>query len=386
MADSSASDKPERPEIRLPTDLKAIVLVGIFSLLILYALYITGEILVPVIIAFLLKMVLQPATEMLVALRLPRFMAAILVVGIPLAAVSGLIIYLSGPAAGWISGAPQNLAKLERRLESFSAIARNLQKASHDVEKLGDDAAAPAVAVKGPPLSTFLFSGTRALLAGFLTVVVLLFFLLVSGNSFLRRIVEILPTLHDKKQAVDIINEIQRTIAVYLGTVTMMNAVVGVLTGVAAHFCGLSDPVLWGSAAFLLNYIPILGPLANAVLLALVGLTTFDDVGQALLPVGIFLLIHFAEGEGITPILLARQFTVNPVVVIMALVFWYWMWGVSGALLAVPMVAVFKIICDRVDMLKAIGHFLGTEPREMQRMATDPASGPGVPPSSQARP
>ena len=368
MSDSSAKDKSESTEIRLPTDLKAIVLVGIFSLLFLYALYITGEIIVPVIIAFLLKMVLQPATEILVDLRLPRVVAAILVVGIPLAAVSGLVIFLSGPASGWISGAPQNLAKLERRLESVSAIARNLQKASHDVEKLGDDEAAPpAVTVKGPPLSTFLFSGTRALLTGFVTVVVLLFFLLVSGNSFLRRIVEILPTLHDKKQAVDIINEVQRTIAVYMGTVTMMNVAVGVLTGVATYFCGLSDPVLWGSAAFLLNYIPILGPLANAVLLALVGLTTFNEVGQALLPAGIFLLIHFAEGEGVTPMLLARQFTLNPVVVILALIFWYWMWGVAGALLAVPMVAAFKIMCDRIDGLKAIGHFLGTEPRDLPR-------------------
>jgi predicted PurR-regulated permease PerM len=117
-------------------------------------------------------------------------------------------------------------------------MARNLQKDSHDVEKLGDDGTAPAVAVKGPPLSTFLFSGTRALVAGLLTVVVLLFFLLVSGNSFLRRIVEILPTLHDKNEAVHIINEIQRTIAVYLGTVTMMNAVVGLLTAWPPIYAG----------------------------------------------------------------------------------------------------------------------------------------------------
>jgi predicted PurR-regulated permease PerM len=373
MPDSFESDRPERTQMRLPTDLKAMVLVGIFTLMILYALYITAEILVPVIIAFLLKMVLQPATEMLVGFHLPRVFAALLVVGVLLAGVSGLGFILSGPAAGWISGAPQNLAKLEARLDGLSAMARDLQKASHDVEKMGDDGATPAVAVKGPPLTTFLFSGTRALVTGVLTVVVLLFFLLVSGNSFLRRIVEILPTLHDKKQAVDIISEIQRTIAVYLGTVTMMNAAVGILTGAAAYFCGLSDPVLWGSVAFLLNYVPILGPLAGVCLLALVGLTTFDEVGKALLPAGIFMLIHFAEGEAITPMLLARQFTLNPVVVIIALVFWYWMWGVAGALLAVPMVATFKIVCDRVEGLKAIGHFLGTDPREMQRLASGPA-------------
>jgi predicted PurR-regulated permease PerM len=366
LTDGLASEIAERKEIPLPKDFKATVLVGIFGLLVLYALYLTGEIIVPVIIAFLLKMVLQPATEFLVDFHFPRFIAAFLVVSVLLGSVFGLAFSLSGPAASWVSKAPESFAQLERRLQSLSAMARGLQKASQDVQKLGEDATAPAVAVKGPPLSTFLFSGTRALAAGLLTIVVLLFFLLLSGNSFLRRIVEILPTLHDKKQAVDIINEIQRTLSVYLGTVTMMNVLVGILTGLAAYFCGLSDPLLRGSAAFLLNFIPILGPLVGVVLLALVGLTTFETVWQALLPAGIYLLVRFAEGEALTSMLLARRFTLNPVVVIIALVFWYWLWGVAGALLAVPMVATFKIVCDRVEMLKAIGHFLGTEAREMQ--------------------
>ena len=368
MPDGPANDRSEPIELKLPTDFKAMVLVGIFGLLFLYALYITGEILIPVIIAFLLKMVLQPATEILVTFHIPRFLAALLVVGVLLGGVAGLAVFLSGPAAGWISDAPKNLAKIERHLDGVSAFARDLKQASKDVEKLGEDATTPSVAVKGPPLSTFLFTGTRALVTGLLTIVLLLFFLLVSGNSFLRRIVEILPTLHDKKQAVEIINEIQRTIAVYLGTVTMMNVAVGILTGVTAYFCGLTDPVLWGSAAFLLNYVPIIGPMATAILLALVGLTTFEEVWPALLPVGIFIMIHLCEADAITPILLARRFTLNPVVVIIALIFWYWMWGVAGALLAVPMVATFKIICDRIEMLKAIGHFLGTEPRDMYRL------------------
>ena len=198
MPDSVADEGAERPAMQLPTDVKAMLLAGIFGLLLVYALYVTGEILVPVIMAFLLKMLLQPAVEMLVDIHFPRFLAVFLMVGVLLGGVSGLAFLLSGPAAGWISGAPQNLAKLEKRLDGFSAVARNLQKASRDVEKMGDDGTAPAVAVKGPPLSTFLFSGTKSLIASVLTVVVLLFFLLVSGNSFLRRIVEILPTLRQE--------------------------------------------------------------------------------------------------------------------------------------------------------------------------------------------
>jgi predicted PurR-regulated permease PerM len=315
-------------------------------------------------------MVLQPTMEALVAFHLPRVLAALLIVAVLLGAISGLGFVLSGPATSWVAKAPDSFARLEKRLSGLSEMAHNFQKATRDVERISEDAAAPGVAVKGPPLSTSLFSGTRALTAGLLTVVVLLFFLLVSGNSFLRRIVEILPTLQDKKQAVDISNEIQRTVSTYLGIVTVMNAAVGILTGIAVYFCGLSDPILWGCLAFLLNYIPIIGPLVGVAVLALAGLLSFDSIWQALLPAGIYLAIHVVEGEAITPLLLARQLTLNPVVVIIALVFWYWMWGVAGALLAVPMLATFKIVCDRVESLSALGHFLGTEAREMQ--ATPP--------------
>jgi predicted PurR-regulated permease PerM len=365
MSIGPAKDTPERKELPLPTDVKSMVLIGILTLMMLNALYLTGEIFIPIIIAFLLKMVLEPAMEMLVACHLPRFLSAFLIVSVLLGGFTGLAIILSGPAASWISKAPESFTRLQTRLASLTAVARDFQKASHDVEQIGEDSTSPAVAVKGPPLSTFLFSGTRALSAGLVTVVVLLYFLLVSGNSFLRRMVEILPTLQNKKQVVDITNEIQRTVATYLGTVTVMNLLVGLLTGLAAYFCGLSDPILWGSVAFLLNYIPIIGPLAGVAILGLASLLTFDTIWQALLPAGIYLGIHVVEGEVVTPTLLARRLTLNPVAVIIALVFWYWMWGVAGALLAVPMLATFKIICDRIERLMAIGHFLGTEAREM---------------------
>src|SRR6185436_17732854 len=129
---------------------------------------------------------------------------------------------------------------------------------------------------------------------------------------------------------VDITYEIQRTVSVYLGTVTLMNASVGILTGIGVSLCGLGDPILWGSLAFLLNFVPIIGPLVGIAVLALAGMLTFVPIWQALLPAGIYLLIHLAEGEVITPMLLARRLTLNPVLVILSLVFWYWMWGVAG--------------------------------------------------------
>ena len=113
-----------------------------------------------------------------------------------------------------------------------------------------------------------------------------------------------------------------------------------------------------GRGRFPVQYVPILGPLIGLVTFILAGLLTANTLWRALLPAALYLVIHLVEGETITPMLLARRFTLNPVLVIMALIFWYWMWGVPGAILAVPMLAITKIICDRIQMLAAFGHFL----------------------------
>jgi predicted PurR-regulated permease PerM len=349
----------------LPQSVQSFLLMGIFTVLIFYTLYFTSQVVLPIIFAVVLNLLLQPSMRWLVKLHLPRVAAALLMIAVFFGSLTALGMALSGPASEWIAKAPESLPHLEKRLSIFKKPVESVQKASKQVEAIGDDPTRDvrAFTVKGPGLSSFLFSGTRALLAGLLTTVVLLFFLLVSGDMFLRRLVEILPTLSDKKQAVDISHEIESNISAYLITISLMNAAVGLATGIATYLCGLSDPILWGSVAFLLNYVPILGPLFGVGILFLAGLLTFDPFWQAVLPAAIYLVIHFIEGESVTPMLLARRFILNPVLVIVALVFWYWMWGVAGALLAVPMLATFKIVCDRIRPLMAFGHFLGAEAR-----------------------
>jgi predicted PurR-regulated permease PerM len=150
----------------------------------------------------------------------------------------------------------------------------------------------------------------------------------------------------------------ENDISAYLATITIMNAAVGVATGTVVALVGLGDPVLWGTVAFLLNYVPILGPIIGVAIFVLAGLLSIETLWLALLPAGLYLVIHMIEGETVTPMLLARRFTINPVLVIVALVFWYWMWGVPGAILSTPMLAVTKIICDRIEALSAFGHFI----------------------------
>jgi predicted PurR-regulated permease PerM len=137
-----------------------------------------------------------------------------------------------------------------------------------------------------------------------------------------------------------------------------MNLAVGIAFGAVALFCGLDDPLLWGAVAFVLNFVPILGPMLGVLVFGLVGLLSLNGVWTALLPAALFLVIHMIEGQVVTPLLLARRFTINPALVVLALVFWYWMWGVPGAVLATPILAIAKIVCDRVGPLMPFGHFI----------------------------
>ena len=352
-------------EMPLPHNLHTLLLLGIFLLLMFYTLYFVREIALPIIIAVVLYLLLQPGMRCLLRWHVPKVLAALLMIMVLGGGVSGLGFVLSGPVSDWVATAPETLPRLERRLSFLTKPLQKVQQTSDQLEKVGDSTgdAVRTVAVKGPGLRGILLNGTHVFLTSVVTTVVLLFFLLVSGDLFLRRLVEILPTLSNKKQVVDIANEIERHISGYLMTISLMNAAVGVAAGVNAYFCGLPNPILWGTVAFLLNYVLILGPLACAAALLCAGLFTFDNTLHAVLPAAIYFLIHIIEGESITPMLLARRLTLNPVLIIISLVFWYWLWGIVGALLAVPLLGTFKIICDRIRPLMAIGHFLGTEPR-----------------------
>jgi predicted PurR-regulated permease PerM len=363
---ANAAGAERREPMPLPRNLQTFLLFGIFTILLFYTLYFTGEFVLPIIFAMILYLVLQPAMRAFMRLHIPKAVSAVLVICILFGALGALGFMLSAPAANWIAKGPSSLAQLESQLFFIKGPIAQLQDATKQVEKIAEGTTPNDglnVTVSGPGLGSFLISGTRSVLVGMGTTIILLFFLLMSGDLFLRRFVEILPTLANKKQAVEITREIERNISGYLATISMMNLLVGIATGLATYLLGMSDPVLWGTMAFLLNFIPILGPLCGIAILFMAGLLTFGTIWHSLLLAGVYLVIHVLEGETLTPLLLARRFVLNPVLVIVSLVFWYWMWGVPGALLAVPLLATVKIICDRIQPLMAIGHFLGAEGR-----------------------
>jgi predicted PurR-regulated permease PerM len=353
----------EQSEMPLPTDPKTIFLGGLFGLSFLAACWAAQTILVPVVMAFFLKVLLQPLIRLLAKWRVPRPIGALVALLLLGTVLLGLGIALSVPAASWGKTISEGFPRLEQRLKPLQGPISGLQELLSKAQQASGGApkAQAPVAIERVGVFDLLFSGTRAALEGFITTGVVLFFMMVQGDTFLRRAVEVMPNFQHKRGAVEIAQQVEADISVYLFTIIGMNAMVGIAVGAAMWFCGVGDPVLWGALAFILNFVPILGPLTGVAIFVVVGLMRFDAVGEALLPGAIYLGIHILEGEVVTPALLARRFTLNPVAVILSLVFWYWMWGVFGAVLAVPMLAITKILCDHIRPLKAFGHFLEGE-------------------------
>ncbi|MDN4999886.1 AI-2E family transporter [Bradyrhizobium sp. GCM10027634] len=361
---AAASEAANETEMPLPSDPRTFFLGGLFGLGVLAALYVASSIILPVMLALVLNLLLQPAVRLLGRLRIPRAVGALLIVFLVIGAIVGLVAALSVPATNWAERLPEGIPRLEAHLRLVSGPIQALQKVIQQAEQAADAPPGKGSIVsvrRDLGITGVLFAGTRSVLDGLFTTVLVLYFLLVAGNIFLRRVVEILPTFSNKRQAVDISQQIQEDISGYLLTITAMNAGVGIATAAAMYLCGLGDPLLWGATAFLLNYIPILGPLFGVCIFVLVGMLSFESLWWALLPPVLYFGIHLVEGETLTPLLLARRFTLNPVLIILSLVFWFWMWGVLGAILAVPMLAILKIICDRLRPLKALGHFLEGE-------------------------
>jgi predicted PurR-regulated permease PerM len=362
--DAAATEAADETEMPLPSDPRTFFLGGLFALGVFAVLYVASAIILPVILAFVLSLLLQPAVRLLGRVHLPRAVGALLTVLLVIGVLVGLVAALSVPASTWAERLPEGIPRLEAHLQVIKGPIEALQKVIQQAEQVADAPPSQGSIVsvrRDLGLTGALFAGTRSVLDGLFTTVLVLYFLLVAGDIFLRRIVEILPTFSNKRQAVDISQQIQEDISGYLVTITAMNAAVGVATAAAMYLYGLGDPLLWGATAFLLNYIPILGPLFGVGIFVLVGMLSFESLWWALLPPALYFGIHLVEGEALTPMLLARRFTLNPVLIILSLIFWFWMWGVIGAILAVPMLAILKIISDRLRPLKALGHFLEGE-------------------------
>jgi predicted PurR-regulated permease PerM len=348
--------------LRGPVDVHSIALTGIFLLLFFYTLYFGRDFFLPVTLALILSFLLVPLVRGLARFYIPYAIGASLVLVVVLGITSYGVYQLSEPVSEWIAKGPQSLRQVQLKLRQFKQSIDEVNEAAKQVEQMtnmGENRRTQTVQVERPGLGNLMLTETQEFLVGSAVMVVLLFFLLSSGDLFLRKLVRVLPRLQDKKLAVEIMLQIEEDISTYLLTVTLINVGVGLTISLAFFFLGMPSPVLWGVMATLLNFIPYLGALAGIVVVTLVAILTFDTIGQILLVPGVYFVLNIIEANFVTPVALGRRLTFNPVVIFLWVIFWGWLWGAAGALVAVPLLAILKIVCDQIEPLAPIGEFLG---------------------------
>ncbi len=339
-----------------------IAVIGIFLMGMVYFIYFARPFLMPVVLALLLNFLLKPIVRFLTRIKIRESFGALIVLLVFFGVLGFIISRLTQPAGDWIAKAPETFRIAEQRVHHLLRPAAQISKAAEKVEEITKPEGTEKttqVEVKQPHLANDLLSYTKSFLAGALETIVLLYFLLAAGDLFMQKMVKVLPTLHDKKKAVEIGHELQQNISTFLFTITLINTGLGIIVGFAVMLVGMPSPILWGVIAGLLNYIPYFGPITGVAILSVAGLVTFDSVGQALVPPIVYLSLHAIEANFVTPMILGKRLTLNPVMIFISLIFWTWIWGIPGALLSIPMLMMIKIFCDHFKPLAPIGEFLG---------------------------
>ncbi len=318
-----------------------------------------------------MSVVLSPAVRLLARLRVPHVLAA-LVTMLSFAGVLMAIVYaIAQPAVDWVDRAPSELRQLEYKMAWVKKPIANLRQAGKQVDVItgvgsgdqsdqadGRNGTKPAPQQSTPSFSLVdtVVQAAPPVVYGVAVTFVLLFFLLASGDSLMNKAVQISPTLTDKKRVVETGRGIQRHVSTYLGTITVINACVGLLVGLAMYLLHVPNPLLWGVMMGVLNYIPYIGVGFTIVVVSLVGLLTFQSPIDALWPPLTIFGISVVEGQFVTPIVAGRRLALSPVAVFLSLVVMGWIWGIVGVLIAVPLLAVVKLVCEELEPL----HWLAT--------------------------
>ena len=342
-----------------PFDVRSIALIGLFVLAVFYTVYFMRSILLPIVLAMLLSYLLRPILRGLARLKIPLPVgAALLLIGF-----FGLIGYgisvLAMPTAEWLQKTPAGFAELQRKLLPVKKSVAQVTQATGEIEKLAStNAQTKGVELKRRPIAEVLFMRTPEFVASAVLSLILLYFLLVYDQAFIAKLVKLLPTLSDKKTAVGIAQDIESQISRYLFTVTAINVCLGLAVGTAVGLLGLRNPVMWGVMVALLNFVPYLGALTGIICMTIGATLSFDSLGYAAIFPAVYLSLGVLEGSFITPWIMGRSLTLNPVIILLSLTFWGWMWGIVGIILAVPILAAFKIFCAHIKPMEPLAEFL----------------------------
>ncbi|HWI81589.1 AI-2E family transporter [Ramlibacter sp.] len=369
---------PSHALLHVPVNVRSMSLVVLAVLASLATLRWASGFFIPLMIGFLLSYALSPVVDWLERVRIPRALsAAVLILGI-IAGSGGAVYSFSDDVNQLVSSLPAAARKLRDAMHlqgrRGDSTLGTVQEAAAQLEQAAKEAGstpAPArgvqrVVIEKPTFDVraHLWSGTVGLasLIGQVTVVTFLtYFLLLSGDTFRRKLVKISgDTLSDKKITVQALDEINSQIQRYLLVQVGASVFVGAVTGLAFWALGLKHAAVWGFGAGVLNMVPYIGSAIITGAAALVAFLQFGAVDQALAVAAASLAIHAVVGNLLVPWLTSRTASMNPVVVFIGVLAWGWLWGVWGLLLGIPILMVVKAVCDRVDHLKPIGELLGS--------------------------
>lgn len=365
----------------MPVDIRSLTLTALAVIGGILMLRYAQSVLIPIVVAVLISYVLEPAVNSMNRRGVPRVAGSTLVIAL-LCGTIGLGLYsLTGQAMAIVEKVPEAARRLAERLDRRGAEPDALEKvqaAAAEVEDAAEQAGDPRsdraraarrgvqrVEIVEPTLAArdYLWAGGMGLLAltgQFGMVLFLVFFLLVTGDLFKRKLVKLAgPTLAKKRISVQIMDDINRQISSFLRVQVFTSVIVGVATAAALWWFGVEQYMVWGLLAGIFNSIPYLGPIIVSGGLAVVAFMQFDDVAKAVYVSGTALAITSLEGWLLTPVLMGRAAQMNPVAIFVGLLFWTWMWGVMGTILAVPMMMMIKAIADRVEDLQPVGELLG---------------------------
>ncbi len=368
---------PPRVPARAPVNVRSVTLLILTVLAVLATLQWASAFFIPLMLGFMLSYALSPVINALQRWRIPRAISsAVLLIAI-LGGLGASAWAFSDDANQLIETLPEAAEKLNDSVRAYGGGGQTpletMQKAASKLEQAAEDAGAAATTGKGVQrvviekarfrIRDHLWSGTMGLVsfAGQTALVTFLtYFLLVSGDTFRRKLVKITgPSMAKKKITVQTLDEITAQIQRYLLVQLLASILVGVATGLAFWALGFKHATVWGFAAAFLNLVPYIGSIVVTGAAALVAFMQFGEIRMALVIAGTSLVIHALIGNLLTPWLTSRASSMNPVAVFVAVLFWGWLWGVWGLLLGIPILMIVKAVCDRVDDLKPVGELLG---------------------------
>ncbi len=323
--------------------------------------YFSRDLLLPILLGFLIALTLSPVNRRLQNFGLPAGLSAfILMFGASFAIIS--LVTVAGSAVSTITqDLPELKAEFLRKVSGVEETIKAVRDATEEVESVTSPAAdtgTQEVIVKQPGLLNSAVTTVASTATSLGVALILSFFLLLTGDLFYLKTVQAFPTFAGKKKALTTVYGLERKVSHYLLTITVINAFLGIGVGIAMWIIGVPFPLIWGLAAFALNYMPVIGGIVGTILIGAYSIAVFDDLSYAIIAPITYQIMTSLEAQFITPYLIGKQLELNVVAVFLTIVLWGWLWGVAGALVAIPFLVVFKVICDNADQLAPIGAFL----------------------------